>query len=780
MFKLIDRYILKEIIPPFLLGLAAYTFIMLLNQIILSAEMFITRGVAFSSVLKLFVYLLPSIFAFTIPMSVLLGILAGFSRMSSDSEIMAMKTLGVSYLRLLRPLLVFAFFGWLVTSALMLFITPWSNYSWVQTLNQEVIKKVQLNIQPRTFNESVPHMVLYIQDITSEKEWRNIFVYIAKPNEDPRMIMAKGAKMNLFPDVHKAFLSLFEGTVHSYSPAEPENYSVTTFNSMDEEIDVESLFDSSPTRKSVREKDIKEILAGIQELDQELVVIPPEQRNLPEFQERTRSQRSHQVEIHKRLSVPLSCFIFVFLGLPLGGSTRKGGRTSGFTISIILIILYYILITAGEQMAINGSIRPWLGMWTPNIVFALLGFFLFIKSLQESSVFPAVLKKMSTGKKLPIIKTWTPAVRMRSRMSLPFLNTLDRYILKKFVFIFMLAFISMIFLYVIITFVDRIHRIYEHEKPLSLFLEYIFLTVPNFIYLILPVAALVSTLLSLGLLTKFNEITAMKACGISVYRIVTPLILIAMLVSFCSYYLQENVLPYANRMAEQTWDEIRDIPAQTYSFSDRHWVMGRNRERIFHYNYYDPLTSSFSALSIFDLDIEGWNLKRRYFSERGYLDEGQMALANGWSRVFESGQPVSFESSKRAPLAVEEDRSYFQREILDPNQMKYFELKDHIQELEERGFETTAYQVDLHYKMAFPLVCLIMALIGIPFAFSMGKRGTLVGLGLSLFIAAIYWGGISVFRELGDVGYLAPVLAAWGANLIFGFAGLYFLFNLRT
>ena len=780
MIKLIDRYILKEIFPPFLLGLAAYTFIMLLNQIFLSVEMFITRGVAFVAVLKLFGFMLPSIFAFTIPMSVLLGILAGLSRMSTDSEVMALKTLGISYRRFLRPLLIFAFGGWLLTSFLLLYLTPWSNYRWVQTFAQEVYKKVHLNIKPRTFNESVSHMVLYFQDINAEKEWENIFVYIAKPNEDPRMIMARGARMNIFPEEQKAYLSLREGTVHTYSPAEPENYAVTTFQSMDEEIDVERLFEAPSARKGVREKDIHEILNGAQELKQELAGVTPEQLSLPEYFEKARSQRSHLVEIHKRLSVPLACFIFVFLGLPLGGYTKKGGRTSGFTVSVALIIVYYILITAGEQMAINGTLAPWMGMWGPNIVFALLGVYLFIKSLRESPVLPALLKRVRITRPLFRPKAEARTGRILPRISLPFPNTLDRYILRKFVFIFSLAFVSMVFLYVIITFVDRIHRIYEHEKPLSLFLEYIFLTVPNFIYMILPVAVLVSTLLCLGLLTKFNEITAMKACGISVYRIVTPLILIALLVSFCSYYLQENVLPYANRMAEQTWDEILDIPPQTYSFTDRHWVMGKSRDRIFHYNYYDPLTSSFSAVSVYDLDVTNWNLRGRYFAERGYLEDGQMALANGWSRKFESSLPVGFEASSRALLPMEEDRSYFQREILDPNQMKFSELRGYVQELDERGFESTSYRVDLNFKIAFPLACLIMALIGIPFAFTMGKRGTLVGLGLSLFIAAVYWGGISVFRELGNVGYLAPLFAAWGANLIFGFAGLYFLFNLRT
>ncbi len=204
-FKLFDRYTLKEILPPFFLGIAAYTFIMLLNQILYSAEMFITRGVALNSVLKLFFYLLPSMLSFTIPMSVLLGILAGLSRMSTDSEITALKTLGISHARLLRPLLFFAFCGWLFTSFLTLYLTPRANYRWVQTFTHEVIQKVQFNIHPRTFSESIPGMVIYIQDVTKDNQWKNIFLHMAGENQQPRVVLAREGKLLLNADEQKAY-----------------------------------------------------------------------------------------------------------------------------------------------------------------------------------------------------------------------------------------------------------------------------------------------------------------------------------------------------------------------------------------------------------------------------------------------------------------------------------------------------------------------------------------------------------------------------------------------
>ena len=131
-------------------------------------------------------------------------------------------------------------------------------------------------------------------------------------------------------------------------------------------------------------------------------------------------------------------------------------------------------------------------------------------------------------------------------------------------------------------------------------------------------------------------------------------------------------------------------------------------------------------------------------------------------------------------IVLAEDRSYFLKEWKEPDQMRYGELRQYIRRIEEQGFETVRFKVDLQYKISFPLASLIMVLIGIPFAFSMGKRGALVGIGLSVIIAMIYWGTIAIFRSLGYANFLDVVLSAWGPNLVFGLIGLYLLFTLRT
>jgi len=782
--KYFDRYIIKEIVPPFFIGLLIYTFVLLMNQILQLSEIFITRGVAFKAAASIFVYLVPSILAFTVPMAVLMGVLGGLSRLSSDSEIMAFKTLGISYKRLLRPVLIFSFCGWLLTSYLALYLAPQSNYKLIQALYQTILTKVQFKINPREFNESIPNTVIFIQGITQEKEWENIFVYFSDPPEEPRIISAKKGKLNFYSEMKRAVLELFDGTLHSYPLSDPDKYGMTHFEKIEEEINVESLFTSFSEKKRVREKNIGELFKDIKIIKQDLVKPGKEEIETTEkefeYSRREKEYISYRVEIHKKFALPFVCLIFGILGLPLGASTRKGGRTSGFTISLGIILIYYVLITTGEEMALGGKLSPLLGIWGPNILLLLIGFYLFLKSLKESKFFAGISRFFRRRQEEDL----TPKKRIFSRnwprLPLRFPNILDRYTLRKYLAIFLFVFFSLLLIFVIVTFIDRIDNIHKHNKPLALLFEYIRYRIPEFIHYILPIAALATTLLSLGLLTKFNEVTAMKACGISLYRIVLPVVLMAVLVSFFSFYLQENILPNSSKKVEEIWDKINDVPPRSYSYLDRRWVLSKEKNRIYHYNYFDREKSVFSQLSIYDFDPSTWSFQRRIYSERAYLSEGHLSLANSWYRDFVNSRPTKFEKSEKMVLSVVEDRSYFLKERKVPEQMSYTELDQYIQELEERDFDTVRFKVDLNYKVSFPLASLVMTLLGIPFAFSMGKRGALVGIGLSIVIAMIYWGGIGIFKSLGYLNYLNAFLAAWGANLIFGLIGLYLLFTLKT
>jgi LPS export ABC transporter permease LptG/LPS export ABC transporter permease LptF len=779
MFKRIDRYILREIIPPFLLGLLAYTFVLLMNQILLYAEIFIARGVSFQAVLHLLLYLIPSVLAFTIPMAVLLGILAGLSRMSSDSEITALKTLGVRNRRLLRPLLLFAVAGFIVTSAFTLFLAPRSNFLFVETYAQAVLEKVQFRINPRQFNESLPDTVIYFQELGDNGAWEDVFIHIADAPDKHRIILAREGRLDYFSEERRAMLNLTEGVIHSYPPADPEAYSMTFFGSFQENIDISDIIQPIKRRKRAREKDIRELFAEVEVLKAETAALASDPAQLPQYQRQMRNYRAHRVEIHKKIAIPFSCFIFAILGLNLGAFTRKGGRTSGFTVSIFLILIYYIIITAGDQMAIDGRIEPWLGMWIGNILFTVGAGISYVVSHRELSF--SSLFSRSRSRKSPKVIRAAEGVGGRSLLpDLRFPNILDRYVFRRFFWIFTMAFFSMVAIFFIVSFFERIDSIYETQKPVGLLLSHIGYMIPGFMIQALPVSGLIAALLSLGIMSKFNEITAMKACGISLYRAVLPILLMGLLVSLFSFYLQDNVVPVTNRKSEEYFEKIHDIPPRSHVFLDRRWVMGKDRDRIYYYRHFEPMTASFTQISLFDLDRSNWALKRRIYADQATLREKDLNLSNTWERRFTEGRPVTFQKAETTILPISEGTDFFIQARPETDEMNFAQLRAYIKDIEEKNFDSNRYRLNLQSKLAFPLAAFIMTLLGIPFSFSMGKRGALFGMGLGLLIAMVYWGALGIFKSLGMVKALSPFLAAWGPNILFGLVGIYLLLTVRT
>ena len=783
-----DRYILREVTPPFLLGLLLYSFVLLMNQILVLTEQIVTRGVGLGVTFRLLACLLPSILAFTMPMAVLMGILAGLSRLSSDSEVVAFRTLGIGQARLMRPLLAFALIGWLLTSFLTLFLAPRSNALYVQTYVRGVLHRVQFRVTPRVFNESISNTVIYVQDLTGgEEDWRNILMSINDPSQEPRLILARAGRLDVQLGTKKATLQLLDGADHSYPLEAPEKYRITFFEKLKEDLPVGNFLSTLTYEPTAREKDIRELFreeAPLRRLVRNLQADEEAGRldavGRANLAHRVREHRTYLIEIHKRFALPVACLVFVFLGLPLGVTTRKGGRTSGFTISIGIILAYYILITAGEQLARDGKIFPWLGMWGPNIIFTIFSLWLFLRSNRDQPFLFRLRSFLKRPERAPRPFLQPAPSSRRGRGWSGFPRLLDRYIMRKYLVLFGMIFGGLLAVVLVITFFERINTLYDHGKPASMLLQFIWFTIPDYTNYILPVAALTAMLLTLGLLTKFNEITAMKACGISLYRAVAPVVLLAVLVSLFSFYLQEKVLPVSNKKANRVWDAINDLPPRSYNPLDRTWLVNRAKDRFFHYLYFDPAQSAFRQLTILDVDPRGWRLTRRLYAQKAVLDGQSLTLTDGWLRLFNENVPVPYERFERMSLSLAENRDFFLKEWKEPSQMNLGELRSYIREVKELGFDTVRFRVDWHGKLALPLVALIMTLIGIPFAFSMGKRGTLVGIAISLVIAMLYWGAIGFFRGLGYAGSLNPFLAVWAPNIIFGLAGVFGLLTLRT
>ncbi len=271
----------------------------------------------------------------------------------------------------------------------------------------------------------------------------------------------------------------------------------------------------------------------------------------------------------------------------------------------------------------------------------------------------------------------------------------------------------------------------------------------------------------------------MKSCGLSIYRVIIPALVIALLFSIFSLFLQERILPFSNKKAEEIWNKINDVPPRTYRYLDRRWVFGKSN-KIYHYLYFDSEKKAFNQLSIFEIEQKSWSVRKRIFAEKGFLKNSHLLLKKAWIREFKQSQPFKFIKTSQLSIPIEETSAYFTKEWKAPDQMNFSELKKYIKELEKSGFKTVKFKVDLHYKISFPLVSLIITILAIPFSFLMGKKGALYGIGFSIALSVVYWALIGVFKSLGYIGYLPPFLAAWGPNLLFGIGGVYLLFSIKT
>ena len=366
MFKnrIISRYILKELLSPFFLGLLIFTFILLMNRVIKLMDLTVNKGVGIDEVGALLLYLLPSFLVLTLPMSVLLDIMIALGRFSADFEVIAMKTSGISLYQMIPPFAVFCMVGFLFTNVLTLSLLPKGNAAFRERMAGFARKYVEAGIEPGVFNDTFEDIVLYVNDYDKEKNLiKGIFIYDKRDPKRPAEISGKEAKLFFGKDSSTILLRIFNGSLHNLN-RNSGDYQYLLFKIYEMEIDLSA---SEKTRRiSKRELGIAELIKRAKEKD---------------------GSAGIGIEIQQRLAFPFACIVFGILGLPLGVFWRRGGRAYGFVLSILIVFFYYILLSVGENLAENKIVSPFIGIWMPNIVFAVFGVLLFRKSAREEPFF---------------------------------------------------------------------------------------------------------------------------------------------------------------------------------------------------------------------------------------------------------------------------------------------------------------------------------------------------------------------------------------------------------
>jgi len=783
--RILTRYILGEILSHTLIGCALFTFILFMRELPNILNMLVRNSTTFTSVLEVVLFLMPNFFMVTIPMAVLVGVLLGLSRLAADSEIIAMRASGLGIGYFVRVAAIVAVGGTLIGLANSLWVAPRANQG-ILELDKALASQATYEIQPRVFYEDFKNTVLYVQDVrsgTGAANWHQVFMADITDPVSPKVTTAASAIV-VSDSSQTLLMRLRNGTEHDPVAGHPEQYNVSTF-----------AIDDLPFTASQQNE------GHLGRLDTAIYALP-----LNVLIEHTHGPDGKRflIELHKRFAYPAACLVLMLVGVPLGVTSRRGGKSSAWVFTILLVVLYYSLSLIGIALGRQNWIPTFLAVWSANILFAVGGIFLLWQMASGGQFLSAIA---GLAARTPKPQTARPAkspraplggllggllARYRARPQRKvsrgtFPRILDEYVVVEFLNMFIVVLLGFVLLMLVFTVFDLLSDILRNRISMLTVGDYLINLTPLFLYQLAPLAVLIAVLVTFGVLNRNSEIIAMKATGISLYRLVVPVVSIAAILAVSLFLFDEFYLPQANKRQDALRNVIKGKPAQTVTHPEQNWIFGEPAKgepgRIFYYRFFDPDRDEFANISVFEFNPSTFALTRRIFAAKAVWNAAtdSWSFQNGWVNDIAGDHTTDFRQFSQTSFSeIHEDPGYFNKESLQAQEMNFGQLDRYIGDLRQSGFDTMKLRVALWQKLAKPVVAIVMAVLAIPFALSMGRRGSLTGIAVAIGVALCYFVVESLFGALGNVNYLPAALAAWASDILFGLVGGYLLLRTPT
>jgi LPS export ABC transporter permease LptF/LPS export ABC transporter permease LptG len=775
--RILTRYILREVASHAVIGAAIFTFVLFTRDLGRILELVVRASAPLPSVAEIFFYTVPVALTYTIPMAVLVGILLGLSRLAADSEITAMRASGMGVWDFGRVLAIFVAAAWGLALLNGLYLAPWSLASLGHLEDQLKGSQVSYEVQPRVFYEGFPKLVLYVQDVHSAEGgavWNGVFLADISEPANPRITLAReGILVPEGPD--RLHLHLKEGSTHETDPKETDKYQISTFQQTDIPIELSS------TESKEEQIPVKAI--DTWDLHRKAASVDPV------------SARWYLIEFHNRFALPTACVVLAMVGIPLGLSSKKSGKSGGFVLTIALVFVYYFISLIGVSFAKQGKVTPAFGAWLANIVFFTAALFL----LWQAERRPIALSGIKLPWKRDKSSAGAPLYELRHRrrdsanaferastrrrvFSASFPTLLDDYVLRDF-FVYLGMIIStFLVLLLVFTLFELLGDILRNQTPAVVVAEYLLNVAPYLLYSVAPLMMLLAVLITFGLMNRANEITAIKATGTSIYRIFMPVLTAAAVVAAGLFLADQFYLPHTNKRQEALHNEIKGKPPQTYLRPDRRWIFGQHND-IYYYQFFDADRNQFANLTIFQIDPATFTITQRIHADRAHWADSmnRWIYEQGWQRSLRGAAIASYQTFDVSTFPqLSESPSYFKKEVKQYSEMNYEELRRYIRDLQQSGFDVVRLRVQLNKKLSYPLITLIMAVLAIPFSMSAAKKGAVTGVAVAVTIAVVYTVVSRLFEAMGDISQLPPALAAWSPDLIFALLGSYLILKIPT
>lgn len=780
---LLDRYLLRLLVPGFVLGAGVFLFALLLQELIRNLQILVTQAASPAVVGQALLLLVPGLLVVAIPSALLLGILLALNRLAAGRELIAMRAGGISPSRLLRPIAAASLIAAAVSAFLMIGVVPETNRRFVELRDGLLNARLRTEIRPRIFyDELLDDQVLLIGEILSDgSDWEEVFLAetdtAARGNPeariaadditgggiqpgDPTLVVAARGRLVTVPEDRVAFLDLRSVEVHNGRPADPGRYRIQRAAEHRLPLDADDVFgrETMSPRQDARAMTLEALQTALEETGAPV----------------------YRVEIHKKFALPAACLVLGLIGVGLGLRPGAGPERSGaFAVAVLVVLAYHVPLAFGEELAASGELSPWLSMWAPNLLVLFGGGALLVFASREMDPLAPLFRLVGKIRMLPgrlgggRLGASRPARRRRRRYR-PFL--LDRYVAVRFVGYLAVALAGLVAAQLIGRLTAVVGDALDNGVSLLEVGRYLGLSVPAFTAEMIPLAALAATLITYGVLRRHLEVTAFLAGGVSRGRLAVPALAVGLLASAAGFGIQEFVIPWSGPAADDLGARIRGRQLRHLNPLERHWGIGEDGA-IYHYDAFDAKNGVVEGLSVFFPAADGASLAARTFAASAHWSETERVWTGigGFRREFSAGaEPEPFAVRRLAGLGPPEE---LLSEEQVPEHLRYLDLRAQVAAVESAGHQTTELRVDLHTRASLPLAAVVTVLIGVPFAFGSGASSGAASAGTALGIAIVYLLAAPFFEFLGDSRLLEPALAAWSPNLLFSLASAVLLFR---
>ena len=781
-------YLLAELGYATLLGIGVWTAILMMNDFFFVARQAIQKDLGAAIILQILALKLPNLLILAIPIGTLLGSLIAVGRLSADGEIVALNAAGLGPGKLVRPMAIHGGLALILSFAIYVFIQPWANYE-IHAMQGKILtaRNVSSELKPRVFFDKLPGYVLFVDEIPAGTRGlllRTVLYEAADPNtrSSEQFIIAKKATLAPVAGGQGRLRVVFtDGVAHFFRSSEPESYRSFQFQTFSPEpIETpawmratEDAPDKTVADMTLRELR-REIGASVQEPDPML---------------RGYRMRMARAEAHRRFALPFASLLFALLSFPLGVSRVRSGKGAGFAMSLAIVLGYWIVYSVGLEQAREGRIPIVVGVWGANVVIAVWTALAYVRLRATGRMTPwrrlldrAGMWIARLGRRVGPAPKAAPGTRARSRrIALGVAAVLDRYIGTLYLRMLVLALASTYLIFSLIELKSLIDAVVERKQPTILIVNYFKYFVPGALGLTLPFAAMIAAVVTITLLSRNGEITAFKAAGMSARRVCLPIVVLTTICCAGLFLVQDRIAPETNRRAQAVKDQIQGRNPRTYGWSPGgRWTFGGDG-RLYHYRLFDSQSKLFQGLSVFRLDLASARVLGQWFCASARWNGHAWDAEKGWYRSFpEPGAAGDYRRFDREEIAAFDHPDNFMRQERSlvagndlPEQESIAELGNQIQELAKSGYDTTRLRVEFWQKTAAIATPLVTVLLAIPFAFKVGRRGSMYGVGVGLVLAIAFWATAAIFSALGLETMLSPLIAAWAPNVLFSAVGIY-------